>query len=339
MTHQTPVTIAARILVISLLIGSVWVERPSAQLPVHPIQPVRPLPAAPQALLWRDPGSVATRDLFWGMGGPSRAPQGPFTFVEEDAGGTQPKIVVKDARGWVWDIKFGKEAHSEVAANRFVWALGYLTEEIYFVREGTVQGASGLKRAAEFVRPGGGFADGRFKRRDPQMERTDEPWTFKENPFVGSKELSGLRILMTMINNWDIRGDRNNRVLRVPRPDGSHDRWFIVSDLGATFGKMGGLKLLTGHSKWNVEDFEKERFIEKVEPGEIHLDYDGWDSGLDRVSVDHARWFAAFACQLTPEQVRRAFEAGGATPEEVDRFSKKMLGKIAELQAIAGQED
>ncbi len=100
---------------------------------------------------------------------------------------------------------------------------------------------------------------------------------------------------------------------------------------------MGGLKLIDGHSKWTVEDYEKERFIEKVEPGEIHLDYDGWDSGLDRVSLDHARWFAALACQLTPEQVRRAFEAAGGTPEEVDRFSKKMLIKIAELQAVVGQ--
>ena len=36
-------------------------------------------------VLWRDPGDIATRDLFYGPGGKAQEPRGVFTFVEETA--------------------------------------------------------------------------------------------------------------------------------------------------------------------------------------------------------------------------------------------------------------
>ena len=119
------------------------------------------------AVLWRDPGPIGSLDLFWGSGAEARAPQGPFTFVEEDTTGTNPKITVKDSRGATWDMKFDEEVHAEVAANRIVWALGYFVEDQYFVREGTVTGATGLSRAATFIGPGGAFKNARFRARNP----------------------------------------------------------------------------------------------------------------------------------------------------------------------------
>ena len=32
----------------------------------------------PPAVLWKDPGPIASCDLFWAMGHAERAPQGPF---------------------------------------------------------------------------------------------------------------------------------------------------------------------------------------------------------------------------------------------------------------------
>ncbi len=285
----------------------------------------------PRAVLWTDPGPIASRDLFWGAGSADRAPQGPFTFVEEDAGGTQPKIVVTDARGVTWDVKFGEEAKAEVASNRFVWSLGYPVEEMYFVATGVVKGARNAGRAAKHLAAEGNFMNARFRRHNDHIVRTDERWTLKESPFVGQKEMSGFMILMTMLSNWDIGGTRNTKVLRVTLPDGTVERRFTVTDLGATFGRMGGP--VSDHSKWNLADYQKEGFIEKVEDGVVHLDYDGAASGVDRVPLEHARWFAGIVSQLTEEQVRRAFEAAGATPQEIDGFSKRFLEKIGELQA------
>lgn len=299
------------------------------------LKPAAPADASVPAVLWRDPGPIGSLDLFWGSGAEHRAPQGPFTFVEEDTTGTNPKITVKDSRGATWDMKFDEEVHAEVAANRIVWALGYFVEDQYFVREGTVTGATGLARAATFIGPGGAFKNARFRARNPEMPRTEEDWTLQSNPFARSKELSGLKILMTLINNWDIEGPRNNRVLRATLPDGRVERRYLVSDLGATFGRMGG-GVITNHSKWNLDHFKQEAFITRVNGGVVHLAYDGFDPDFDRVPLEHARWFAGLASQLTHAQLRRAFEAAGAPPEHVDGFSAKLAEKIAALKTAVG---
>lgn len=285
----------------------------------------------PRAVLWKDPGSIASRDLIWGPGSADRLPQGPFTFVEEDEGGTQPKIVVTDARGVSWDVKFGEEAKAEVATNRFVWALGFAAEELYFVRSGVVRNYQGGGRAEAFLAREGNFLNARFRRRDPAVVRTDEEWTLRKNPFVGQKELSGLMVLMTLVANWDIGGTRNTRVLRVTSPDGSVEKLYAVTDLGASFGRMGGR--VSSHSKWNLADYRAEGFVEKVEGGEVHLDYDGLEPGVDHIPLEHARWAAGLLAQLTPEQVRDAFKTAGATPEEIEGYSKRFLEKIGELRA------
>src|SRR5688572_27002771 len=85
------------------------------------------------AIIWTDPGSVASRDLFWGNGSEARTPKPPFAFIEENLKGTTPKLVVKDAAGVTWDVKFDSEAHSEVAAARLMWAFGYPVEEMYYL--------------------------------------------------------------------------------------------------------------------------------------------------------------------------------------------------------------
>jgi hypothetical protein len=100
------------------------------------------------ARLWLDPKDIGSRDLFWGPAAEARAPKGPFTFVEEDGGGTQPKIILRDAGGREWTAKFGDEVHAEIAASRIVWALGYVADELYFVPEGRLTSATSARMAS-----------------------------------------------------------------------------------------------------------------------------------------------------------------------------------------------
>lgn len=280
--------------------------------------------SARKAVLWTDPGPVASRDLLWGNGAADRAPKPPFMFLKEDTDGTQPKVQVRDAAGREWTAKFGEEVHSGIAASRIVWALGYVADEMYFVDKGTITGATGLKQAAKALGPGGSFTKASFRLRDERAERSKEAWTFLKNPFVGTKELTGLAILMTMLNNWDIQGDRNNRILQ-----GADADLYGVTDLGATFGKMGVFP--APRSKWNLADFQKEEFIEGVADGMIDLDYEGY-GGFNKVSIEHARWFAALVSQLTDDQLKAAFQAAGASQAEIDGFAARLRAKIVELQ-------
>jgi hypothetical protein len=80
-------------------------------------------------------------------------------------------------------------------------------------------------------------------------------------------------------------------------------------------------------------DYIAEDFIERVHEGKLHLDYEGFESkGLGEVPLEHARWFTSIVSPLTIAQLRSAFEAAGATPQEVDGYSNRLAEKIAELQ-------
>src|SRR6266545_8295727 len=85
-------------------------------------------------VLWRKPVDIATRDLYWGPGGAAMKPDlRRVTFIEEQKGGYSKKYRVRDASGHEWVAKIGKEAQSETAAVRLLWAAGYETEINYLV--------------------------------------------------------------------------------------------------------------------------------------------------------------------------------------------------------------
>jgi len=288
-------------------------------------------------VLWRDPGPVAARDLSWKSDPARQPPAPPFTFVEEDTSGTRIKLVVKDVNGVIWNVKLADapdapgEVHAEVAAARLTWALGYFVEESYYVAEGAIESAANLGRAAKALGPDGRFRIARFEKRPAEIVRTGDSWSFDRNPFVGTQELSGLMILMTMLNSWDLGGTRNMTVLKAPGENGTSELRYVVSDLGATFGRMDRAALIRQRTKWNLEDFQEQKFIDRVADGSLDLHYAG-DGAINLVPLNHARWFAGLASQLTPEQVRAAFGAAGATPEEVDGFATRLLQKITELK-------
>lgn len=149
-----------------------------------------------------------------------------ITFVKEEKGGYSKKYRVKDGKGRTWVAKLGKEAQSETAAVRLVWAVGYVTEINYLVPRLTIEGK-------------GTFENVRLEARPDNVDRFGE-WTWTENPFAGKRELQGLKVLMALMENWDLK-DSNNRVLVVRRGNAT-ELHYIVSDLGTTFGKTGGQK-------------------------------------------------------------------------------------------------
>ena len=285
--------------------------------------------------MWTDRGNVSALDLKLGIGSEEGMPKPPFTFVKEDTSGTNPKVRITDANGVSWNIKFDEEVHAEVAASRIVWATGYMVEESYFIPSGTITGVGKLSRAAKFVGSGGNFSNGMFEKRPDDVAKRGIFWTWESNPFRGTKELSGLVILNALLNNWDAK-NTNNNVLGMYEADGQTVKdWYIVADWGGSFGKMGGFM---SHTKWDLDAFNKQAFIDGVSGGQLKLHYSGkMGSSMSTVPLEHARWFAGIIGQLSEEQIRQAFQAAGATSAEVDGFSRKIMQKIGELKSAVGR--
>lgn len=285
-------------------------------------------------MLWEGHEDMSKLNLIYGIGSQEEMPKPPFQFDKEDITGTNPKIKVIDANGIKWNIKFDEEVHAEVAASRIVWACGYMVEESYFIPSGTVNGVTGLGRAKKFVSSSGGFTNGMFEKRPDDIARRAINWDWDSNPFRGSKELSGLAILNTMLNNWDAK-TTNNNVLGMFDEDGKVIDWYLVADWGGAFGKMGGF---TSHTKWDLDDYTKQAFLDGTSGGQLKLHYSGkMSSSLKSIPMEHARWFAGIVGQLSDEQLRDAFRAAGAAPNEVEGFSRRLRQKINELKSAVGR--
>ena len=290
--------------------------------------------AGARPVLWVDPGDIARRDLYWGNGGAKGAPQAPFTFVEEDLEGTNPKVRVKDARGTTWKVKFaggrGNEVHADIAAGRLAWALGYFTEENYFVAGGRIERLGPLSRAAAVIQRDGRFQHARFEKRPAGLVKTDGRWSLADNPFRGSQELSGLKLLTALLHHWDLKYD--NFGVMASGPASSAEHRFVLIDLGATFGRMAR-GLLGDRTKWNLEHYRGQDFLAGADGHALKLNHRSCHPFDQNIPIEHARWFASLVSQLQEGQVRRAFEASGANAGEVAGFTAVFTAKVAELVA------
>ena len=131
---------------------------------------VDPSAGAKTVVLWRSPDDIASRNLLYGPGGKSHEPQGAFVFVKEDLDGTNPKFVVRDKDGVKWKVKMGNEARPETVASRVAWAVGYYTDEDYFVPSLHVQSMPAhLHRGQNMVASDGSVNDVRLKREEEKL--------------------------------------------------------------------------------------------------------------------------------------------------------------------------
>jgi hypothetical protein len=113
-----------------------------------------------------------------------------LTFVEEEEGGYSKKYRVRDAKGRVWVAKIGKEAQPETAATRLLWAAGYVPEITYLLPRVTIPGK-------------GTFENVRFEARPENTKRHGE-WRWEENPFARTRELQGLKIILSRLSDRQI---------------------------------------------------------------------------------------------------------------------------------------
>lgn len=159
-----------------------------------------------RTVIWRDPGRMASLNLIYGAGGKAHAPdpKGVFTFLTEDTDATSPKFEIADRHGVQWKVKRGQEPQSETAAARLLWAAGYFVDEDYYLPELTVIGMPTLQRGSEFVSAGGLVRGARLERKLRDVKKLGT-WDWFDNPFTDTRELNGLRIMMALLNNWDLK--------------------------------------------------------------------------------------------------------------------------------------
>jgi hypothetical protein len=290
------------------------------------------VPADASAVLWREPANISSEDLFLGPGGEAMKPDlSNVTFIKEDVQGYSVKYHVRDGAGRKWFVKVGNEARPETAAVRLLWAVGYVTEINYLAPCVHIKGAPKPRKKVERCE-GEGFADVRFEARPDNVKRLDI-WDWKKNPFAGTKELNGLAVMMALLNNWDLKNE-NNKILLLKADDGTSQLQYVISDLGATFGKTGGA---IAHSRNEPEKYVKTKFVEQVKGDHVQFAFSGKQADmLDKVSVEQAKWIGGLLAQLSDQQLQDAFRAANFKPDEIQLLTQAVRARIEQLVNLPG---
>ena len=296
---------------------------------------------AGQPFLWEEPSDIESRDLFYGRGGREGAPDpnGKYRFIRRSTTGTQKKIIVTDDRGREWTVKFGPEAKPETTAARIMWAAGYHVDQNYFVEQARIEGYE-----EPIVR------NVRFERRDDGTKEAGN-WSWETNPFVGTREFEGLKVLVALLKNWDVKTS-NNKIVLHEQPGGPIRHIYFVGDLGATLGATGSffnkvpflsdlppdqpLGLTTKRGKGNPEAFSKEAFIKEVSDGEVIFNHKRkrGEKVVKGVTVENARWMGNLLGRLSDKQLADAFRAGGFSDSETAIYVSTMRDRIGQLQKL-----
>ena len=294
-------------------------------------------------VLWRDPGPIAALDLAEGPGGAEGRPAPPFRFLEEHLGGTQPCLSVTDARGRRWRAKWGEEVNSETFAVRFAWACGYFAEVTYYLADGTVEGATQLQRASPCLDENHRFTAARFELDDPSVVKhfEEHSWAWNDNPFLGSRELQGLKIVNMLLSNWDTKDRRDvargsNTAIFEQVLRGAREAQYLITDWGGSMGSWG--HLIT-RARWDVAAFvaQTPQFVAGVEDGVVKFGYSGQrtEDVASGITPEDVRWLCQYLAQITDAQVDAALRASGATDAEREQFRVAIRDRISQLQRVA----
>lgn len=294
-------------------------------------QPRAATPDNEIAELWQEPTDLLQRDLLVGPiaeGIVPPATNGTFEFVARKTGGSNPGYEVRDPAGRPWSVKLGIEAQPEVTASRILWAMGYAQPPQFYVPQFTLKGGGGgVKNDARFRTDGAWKAVGE--------------WSWYDNPFLNTPQFRGLIVAQLLLNNWDLK-TVNNRVYEAVAPATRPRRQFIVRDVGASLGyskQSRFFKFLATPggqgSKADIDAFEKQGFIKKVDGDKVSFDYRGMNSALlGRVKVADVIWACELANRIPDGHWQSAFKAGGFGQDEAGRYIKKIKEKIAQGLAL-----
>jgi hypothetical protein len=176
-------------------------------------------------------------------------------------------------------------------------------------------------------------------------------WKWKENPFYGTREFNGLRVMMAVLNSYDLKSENN--AVYSDRKTGR--QLFLVSDTGASFG-TNSVRMKNANGKGNVEKYAESKFITHTTETEVsfgtpappndllmesggllaplyfkRLHYDWIGDDIPRAD---ARWIGSLLGQLTHEQLINAFRAARFTPQETNEYVSILEDRIAQLKAL-----
>jgi hypothetical protein len=252
---------------------------------------------------------------------------------------------VRDARGRTWRVKWGAEVHTETFATRIAWAAGYFVEVNYFVPGGRIEGAEHIQRARDCVEQDGTFTAARFELDEPGVVKhfDEHGWAWNDNPFVGTRELNGLKIVMMLVSNWDNKDVRdvargsNTAIFEYRMGSAQLEARYLIIDWGAAMGAWGSNVLSRG--RWNAEAFasQNEQFVLGVDGEHVLWGYKGQRTAdaVTDIRPSDVQWLYKYLGGISDEQLAAGARASGGNESEIADFTKALRVGLDRLREVS----
>jgi hypothetical protein len=276
-------------------------------------------PSTGNNVLWEQI-DISSRDLYAGPGGAGMQPDfSKAKFLGRQSGGNNLKYRVLDTTGHQWVVKIADESQPEVAAVRLLWGIGYPTEINYLVPKMTIASMGSYKNVRAEARP-------------TDTNRGDR-WSWLNNPFMNTREFDGLKLMMALMNNWDIK-DENNVILQKGGVN-----YYVIADLGSSFGRgattVGGRG---GRSVNKPADYANSEFLKGVTGDKVEIAFKTYnDSYIKDIKLENARWVVGLLKQLSDKQIEDAFRAANYGPQDVKVLAQAFKARVNRLDQLTNK--
>lgn len=232
--------------------------------------------------------------------------------------------------------------------------MGYFADESYYFDRAEISNLPALSRGQNFVEGKSIVRGARFEPKRKNVDRGAN-WDWEENPFLKTRELDGLKVIMVLLANYDTRV-ANNKILTAQNSrTGILEARYVATDVGATLGKVGGLG--GKRSKNSLADYRENKFILGVDNGFVKFDYQTKPKGMGKfaslfkpsyrssqaakeramrnITVENAIWIGSMLSKLSDDQLRDAFRAANYDAQTMEGFIQTIRERINQLNRLA----
>jgi hypothetical protein len=172
----------------------------------------------------------------------------------------------------------------------------------------------------------------------------EHSWAWNDNPFVGTRELHGLKVLVMLLSNWDTKDRRDvARGSNTAIFEHKVSRWrrearYLITDWGGSMGRWGSNLVTRG--RWDPDGFaaQTSQFVTGVQHGLVLFGYAGQRTAdvSSGIRTTDARWLSGYLGRITDTQLRVAVIASGGSTEEAISFAASLRDRIGQLTRVGG---
>jgi hypothetical protein len=124
---------------------------------------------------------------------------------------------------------------------------------------------------------------------------------------AGTREFNGLRVMMALINNWDLKANNNSVYDRVEKVTADHVDFVMHS-------RPFFMAYVFSHAYYDLRT--------------------RMESVTRNIPIADARWLGILLGRLSTDQIGDCFRAGGFSPAEVEGYTRVVSERIEALKKL-----